>query len=90
MRGAQHGVAVSVCKFYKKHLPQRLSTVVVVVVNIFIPSWSSHAGMFPDLLMGPPFHYLSSLIRRVGSSLLPPPSLEVPRGVPLKGVGVLG
>jgi uncharacterized ion transporter superfamily protein YfcC len=26
--------------------------VVVVVVNIFIPSGSSHAGMFPDILTG--------------------------------------
>jgi hypothetical protein len=55
-----------------------LSTV-VVVVNIFsIPSGSSHVGVFPDLLTGPPFHNLSSLIRRVGSSVVPPPSLGSP------------
>jgi hypothetical protein len=54
---------------------KRIKDYTVVVVNIFlIPSGSSHTGVFPDLLTGPPFHYLSNLIRRVGSSVLPPPS----------------
>jgi hypothetical protein len=44
---------------------------VVVVVNICIPSGSSHAGLFPDLLI---------VIRRVGSSVVPPPSVGSPRG----------
>jgi hypothetical protein len=46
--------------------------------------------VFPDLLTGPPFHYLSSLIRRVGSSVVPPPSLGSPRGSSRGGGGAGG
>jgi hypothetical protein len=77
-------LASSACAWRLSH------TVVVVVVNIFIPSGSSHAGVFPDLLTGPPFHYLSSLIRRVGSSVVPPPSLGSPRGSSRGGGGAGG
>jgi hypothetical protein len=38
-------------------------------------------------LTGPPSHYLSSLIRRVGSSVVPPPSLGSPRGSSRGGGG---
>jgi hypothetical protein len=64
--------------------------VVAVVVNICIPSGSSHADVFPDLLTGPPFHYLSSLIRRVGSAVVPPPYLGSPRGSSRGGGGAGG
>jgi hypothetical protein len=71
----------------------RLSTVVhsfVFVLNIFIPSGSSHTGVLPDFLTGPLFHYLSSFIRKVGSSVIPPPSLGSPRGSSRRGGGAGG